>query len=283
MALRLAQEIGAEIVSVDSMQVYRGMDVGTAKPTPSERMLVPHRMIDLVEPESTFTVSRFQEVGRHYLTGGAPIIIVGGSGLHFRALVDPMTFAPFDQGVREDVEAIGTQEARRRLLDADPDAGTHVDLENPRRVARALEVLLLTGNTPSMRATSVEARAVAEYRAAVPFRAVGLDPGIELERRVRRRFERMLADGLFDEVARLTDRLGPTASQAVGYKQLIPAVRGEVSLGDATESAIRATLALAKRQRTYFRRDPRIRWVPWESDMDGRMRRVRHAFEERDR
>ncbi|MGH9166361.1 MAG: tRNA (adenosine(37)-N6)-dimethylallyltransferase MiaA [Acidimicrobiia bacterium] len=281
--LVLAEQLGAAIISVDSMQVYRGMDIGTAKPDAVERARVPHHLIDLVEPEEPFTVAEFQAAGREVLerleAETTPALIVGGSGLHFRALVDPLRFPPTDPGLRRELEALPPGEARDTLVAADPAAGRHVDLANPRRVVRALEVFRVTGGTPSQLATLPEARAVREYRPAIRFRAVGLDPGEELEERVVDRLQAMLGAGLLEEVAGLADRLGPTARQAVGYKELLPVVRGRAALEEGIEAARRASLELARHQRSYFRRDPRVRWVRWSADSEERSRLVREAVE----
>ena len=250
------------------MQVYRGMDIGTAKPSAAIRAQIPHRMVDIVDPSEELSAAEFQSIGRRAIAAAEEshgrVVIAGGSGLHFRALVDPLTFAPTDDAVRRRFEDLPPDEATDRLLAADPSAGDHVDLANPRRVVRALEILELTGETPTRRHTSEEAEAVRTYRSDLSFAGFGLDAGPRSAMRVERRFAVMLEDGLVDEVARLEPHLGRTASQAVGYKQLLPAVRGETAFTEATEDAIRATTALVKRQRTFFRRDPRIRWLPWE-------------------
>jgi tRNA dimethylallyltransferase len=164
---------------------------------------------------------------------------------------------------------------RAALVAADPEAAAHVDLENPRRIVRALEILRLGGGTPTQRARTPEARALAAYEPKIPFLGVGVDPGDAIGGRVERRFDAMLAAGLLDEVGRLRHRLGPTARQAVGYKELIRVVDDLAVLADARDAAVRATHALVKRQRTYFRRDPRIRWLPWQ---DGDRRRVDDAL-----
>ncbi len=281
--LALAVQHGGSIVSVDSMQVYRGMDIGTAKPTPEERVDVPHYMVDLVEPEDEFTVADFQAAGRCVLHGNVaagPFWIVGGSGLHFRALVDPMDFPPTDPEVRAGLSGLEHAELTAKLVGVDPDAASHVDLANPRRVVRALEIHELTGDTPSTRATRPEAAALREYRAMVEVRAVGFDPGEALPSRVEERCDRMLAAGLLEEVAVLAGRLGPTARQAVGYKELLPVVAGEIDVDEGRARVVAATLALAKRQRTFFRRDPRIRWLPWSDDPGSRVEQATEVFEE---
>ena len=250
------------------MQVYRGMDIGTAKAPGTVRKLIPHRMVDIVDPSEEYTVKQFQSEGRNAIDevvgDGGRVVIAGGSGLHFRALVDPMTFAPSDRGVREELEAKEPEQLRSQLLAHDPEAGAVVDLANPRRLIRALEVFALTGLTPSARATTDEARMIAAYEPLLPMAAFGIDPGDSLKERVSARFHGMLEAGLLQEVSSLDGTLGTTASQAVGYKELMPVVRGEVALETATEQAISATRALVKRQRTYFRRDPRIAWMSWQ-------------------
>jgi tRNA dimethylallyltransferase len=252
------------------MQVYRGMDIGTAKATEAMQAQIGHHLLDLVDPADDMSVAEFQKHGRRVLAElgqrSAPAVICGGSGLHFRSLVDPLEFPPNDLALRAEIDAIDPVEARERLVAADPAAAAHVDLANPRRVARALEVLELTGSTPSHRASLPEAAAVRDYRPRVAFVGVGLDPGPELKDGVIQRFDRMIEQGLLNEVRRLRPHLGRLAAQAVGYKELLPVVDGQRSLADGREAAIRATRALAKRQRTFFRRDPRIRWVAWDPD-----------------
>ena len=266
----VAERAGAEIVSVDSVQVYRGMDIGTAKPTAADRSRVPHHLIDVVDPERSFSVAEFQALGRSALTDvakrGRRAVIVGGSGLHFRSLVDPLVFPPTDDEVRADVEALSPDEARAELLSADPEVAEFVDLDNPRRVIRALEILRLTGVTPSERAATPEAEAIRTYEPEVPVVAVGVDPGGALPQRVQRRFDRMLADGLVDEVSGLRGRLGPTAATAVGYREMMRVVEGEWDLETGRKRSIDATTSLARRQRTYHRRDPRIQWLGWQDD-----------------
>jgi tRNA dimethylallyltransferase len=275
---------GAEIVSVDSMQVYRGMDIGTAKPSREEQARVPHHLVDIADPEDRFTVARFQEAGREALAELARrdtrALIVGGSGLHFRSLVDPMRFPGHDDDVRRIIDALDPGEARRRLLDADPDAGGFVDLANPRRVARALEILHVGGGTPSERAVGPDAQALRAYEAETPFVVVGVDPGDLLPARVETRLDRMLEAGWLGEVRALRHRLGPTAAQAVGYRELRRVVDGEWTLEHARERVLGANTSLARRQRTFHRRDPRIAWVEWDDDSNTMATRVLRALEE---
>lgn len=284
MALALAESAGAEIVSVDSMQIYRGMDIGTAKPSPAQQARVRHYLIDLADPAEAYSAAEFQREGRQVLAELAgrdlPVLIVGGSGLHFRALVDPFRFPPHDPAVRREVEALPPAEAAAALLAGDARAGEHLDLANPRRVARALEILRLTGRTPSERYTGPEAEAVREYRPLFPMVAVGSDPGEGLAARVEARLDAMLAAGLLDEVQRLAPFLGPTAAQAVGYKELLPVVRGEASVEEGRARALAATRGLAGRQRTFFRRDPRLRWLEWHDEPARRAAAAGAVFEE---
>ncbi|HEY5727458.1 MAG TPA: tRNA (adenosine(37)-N6)-dimethylallyltransferase MiaA, partial [Acidimicrobiia bacterium] len=211
-AIRLAEERGADIVSVDSMQVYRGMDIGTAKPDAGDRDRVRHHMLDLVEPEVEFTVADYQAAGVEVLdrlaSVGRPAILVGGSGLHFRSLVDPIHPAPTDPELRAELEAASVDDLVDELRRHDPHAGAVLDLANPRRVVRAVEVLRLTGATPTQRAGATPD--LVGYRPARPFVAVGLDSGDSLASRVDHRLQAMVDVGLLDEVRRLRHRLGRT-------------------------------------------------------------------------
>ena len=278
-AMSLAERMGAEIVSVDSVQVYRGMNIGAAKPSTLMQARVRHHMIDLVDPDESFTVADFQRRARGIIADAtSPLIICGGSGLHFRAVVDPFTFPPHDPTIRAALDRLSPDAARARLLEADPKAGHHLDLSNPRRVARALEVLSLIGCTPAERAEDPRRAQVNNYEAMVPFRAVGLDPGENIRGRVSARLRAMQRAGFLDEVMGLAGRMGTTASQAVGYRQLLPVVRGEITEEEGFRQAERATLALVKRQRTFFRRDPRIQWLAWSSNPDERLAKAWEAF-----
>jgi tRNA dimethylallyltransferase len=266
------------------MQVYRGMDIGTAKASAVMRREVPHHLIDLVEPEEDLPVAVFQKIGRDALDDIAgrhlTAVICGGSGLHFRSLIDPLEFPPSDPEVRRAIEALGDASARGRLERIDPEAAEHVDMANPRRVVRALEIAEITGLTPSARSATKEAEAVRRYQSVRDVVIIGVDPGDELAARVERRFDEMLRQGLLDEVASLQDRMGRLARQAVGYKELLPVVAGRHSLSEGRAAAISATRALAKRQRTFFRRDPRINWITWDPNPKRRLDRAYTVLEE---
>jgi len=280
MAIEIADRIGAEILSVDSMQVYRGMDVGTAKPTIIERRGVPHHMIDVAEPSQEFSVADFRRMGRKVLDSiESPVVVTGGSGLHFRALVDPMSFAPTDPAQRAELEQSSLQSLLTELEDADPVAGRHVDLANKRRVVRAVEIYRLTGETPSERASSAEAEELDKYVPEVSFTAVGVDPGGNVDERIERRLADMRSGGLVEEVRALGQRLGRTARSAVGYKEILEYLDGNLSLDEAFDAIERNTRKLAKKQRTWFQRDPRIRWIPWMDDESERVDRAMEVLE----
>lgn len=284
LAMRVARRWEAEILSVDSVQVYREMDIGTAKPSIAEQAEIRHHMIDVTPPEVDYSVADFQREARiameEVLARRTPLVVVGGSGLYFRALVDPLEFPPVDQEIRGEVGLLRDDEAVKKLLAADPKAGAHVDLSNPRRVRRAIEVFLIGSGTPSERASGPSAERVRNYRPIRPFLALGTDPGSNVESRIERRFDMMMEAGLLAEVSRLADRLGRNASMAVGYRQLLPVVDGKAELAKGKEDTIKATISLAKRQRTYFRRDVRIHWLDWNKNPRARWRAVRDAIKE---
>jgi tRNA dimethylallyltransferase len=267
--MEIARRVGAVIFSVDSMQAYRGMDIGTAKPSSADRREVPHELIDIADPEVDLTVPVFQRLAAERIeTYDRPILVVGGSGLHFRSIVDPLTFAPHDPEVRAGIEQLEEAVAVDRLVEADPAAGRHVDLRNPRRVTRALEVFELTGMGPSARAERPEAVAVREYRPLRPFVGIGVDPGDDISERVTARVEVMMDAGLMDEVTGLAPRLGRNASQAVGYAELLEVIAGKATLGEAIEAIATNTMKLVRRQRTWFRRDPRVTWLTPDIDTE---------------
>ena len=156
------------------MQVYRGMDIGTAKPSLQDRARVTHHMVDIVDPEERYTVARFQRDAREVLASAVgPVVITGGSGLHFRSVVDPLRFPGEDPALRDAIAALPAAEAETRLLEIDPEAAVHVDLANPRRVARALEVAMIEDRSPTARAASPQREAVARYQPEFPFAAIG--------------------------------------------------------------------------------------------------------------
>ncbi len=263
------------------MQVFRGMDIGTAKPDPDTRRRFTYHLVDVADPSDEYTVAEFQAVGTKVLdridSSGGAVVIAGGSGLHFRSLVDPLEFPPTDAELRTELESATAEDLREELTGVDPTAAEVIDMANPRRVLRAVEIMRLTGATPTARAVSDQARAVQRYQPLRSFTAIGVDPGPAIRQRIEERFDAMLDDGLVGEVGALAPTLGRTARRAVGYRELLPVIEGDQDLGAAREEAIMATASLVKRQRTYFRRDPRIRWIPWHHEAE---QVLRSAFDQ---
>jgi tRNA dimethylallyltransferase len=271
-SLRVAERLGAEIVSVDSTTVYRGMDVGTAKPSREQRARVPHHLLDVVEPSQGFTVAEYQRLAREAIgdisARGRRALLVGGSGLYFRAIVDDLVFPPTDPGVRDGLEreaaAVGARTLHGRLAEIDPVAAERIEPDNVRRTVRALEVNELTGRPFSSFAEAWERYPPERVRAA----------GIELPRpmlaeRIERRVRRQLDDGWLKEVEDLVRRGFEgwlTASQAIGYAEFARHLDGTLSLEDAIAQTVKRTRALARRQLAWFRRDPRIRRFPADED-----------------
>lgn len=263
-SIRLARRLGAEIVLVDSMTVYRGMDVGTAKPSPEERAGVPHHLLDVADPVEPFSVARFQVLAREALAGirdrGRPALLVGGSGLYYRAVVDDLEFPGTDSAVRGVLQAeaavIGPEALHRRLAGFDPRAAAGMEPSNARRAVRALEVAALTGRPFSSFARAWDRYPVDRVRAA----GVTMPPDV-LRARIEARVRRHIDGGLVDEVRGLLDRgFAVTATQAIGYVEMAEHLAGRCGLEEAAERMVRRTRSLARRQLAWFRRDPRIRW-----------------------
>ena len=271
-SLILAQRLGAEIMSVDSMLVYRGMDVGTAKPTDADRARVAHHLIDVVDPSEPFSVARYQELAKAAIADirsrGRRPLLVGGSGLYLRAAVDELAFPGTDADVRasfeEEATRVGALAMHGRVERTDPVAAARIEPGNVRRSIRALEVMELTGRPFSSFATSWETFEPGRVRAA----GVTIDRSI-LGRRIEMRIQAMVETGLLDEVRGLVGRgFGPwlTSAQAIGYAELSRHLAGELSLEDAIAATVKRTKALARRQMAFLRRDPRIRWVAASED-----------------
>ena len=253
---------GAEIVALDSMQVYRGMDIGTATPTDDEQAEVPHHLIDLVEASEEFAVAEFQATARTVIddirSRGAVPVLVGGTGLYVRAVIDGLQMPGRYPEVRAELEAeTDTESLHRRLVALDPVAAARMEPSNRRRIVRALEVTLGSG-----RPFSSYGPGLAHYP-ATPFVQVGLRWDRErLDERIAARYQRQLADGFLDEVRALAERpISRTAAQALGYKELLAHLRGEATLDEALDLAVTRTRRFARRQERWFRRDPRIRWL----------------------
>ena len=262
MAIARAREPDVELVSVDSMQVYRGMDIGTAKPTAAERAEVPHHVLDLVDPSEDFSVIAHQAAVRDALADIAErekrAILVGGTGLYVRAIVDGLTIPGQWPDVRAELEAEAhTAALHEQLRHLDPVAATRMEPSNRRRIVRALEVTIGSGQPFSSFGPGLET-----YDRDVPFQLAGLrtDRATRAEA-IERRFHAMLDAGLLDEVRALAQRpLSRTAGQALGYKGLLRHVEDGAPLDECVAEAIARTRQFARRQEAWFRRDPRIRW-----------------------
>jgi len=270
LALALARrDPTIELVSVDSMQVYRGMDVGTAKPSPAEQAEVPHHLIDVADPWDDYTVARFAAAARTAIAGiearGHRPLLVGGTGLYLRAIVDELAVPGRFPEVRAELEDDpDTGALHRRLTDLDPVAAGRMEPTNRRRVVRALEVTVGSGRPFSSFGPGLDAYPPTR------FRIVGVAlPHEVVVRRIEDRYQAQMAAGFLDETRRLLGGprgLSRTARQALGYAELIDHLGGGVSLEEAVELAVRRTRRFARRQASWFRRDPRIRWLEAADD-----------------
>ncbi|MGH8986632.1 MAG: tRNA (adenosine(37)-N6)-dimethylallyltransferase MiaA [Acidimicrobiia bacterium] len=271
LALAVAACFGdVEIVSVDSMQVYRGLDIGTAKPSEAERAAVPHHLVDVAEPSEQWSVARFQAAARGAVAAiearGRRALLVGGTGLYVQAVVDDLRFPGEDLDLRAELEAWtsepgGVAAAYAELSERDPEAAERIDAHNARRIVRALEVIRLTGQPFSSFGTGLGQFGPTAF----PVRMAGVWlPRAVLGERIAARFEYMRRAGLVEEVRRLAavnGELSRTAKQAIGYKEVLAHLEGdEPSLDAALDAAVRRTRSFARRQRMWFRRDPRITW-----------------------
>ena len=264
LALEVAGALGdVEIVSIDSMQVYRGLDVGTAKPSRAERAAVCHHLIDVADPDDEWSVARFQREARAAVAEiaqrGHRALLVGGTGLYLQAVIDPLNFPPEDRAVRDAILA-RTDDTYAELTRRDPDAAATIEPGNTRRIARALEVIEVTG-----RPFSSFGRGLHEFGATVFPVALGgvWLPRAVLNERVLRRVHAMRDAGFVEEVRELRTRgaLSRTAAQAIGYREVLAHLDGdEPSLELALDAVVARTRRFARRQRMWFRRDPRIRW-----------------------
>jgi tRNA dimethylallyltransferase len=264
LAVGLAQRLGGQVVNADSMQLYRGMDIGTAKPDLTERGEVPHHLLDLWHVRQPASVAEYRDRARAEIDRlrGAGIVplLVGGSGLYVRAVVDDLDFPGTDADVRArwegELAAVGPAALHERLEVLDPAAAAVVLPTNGRRIVRALEVIELTGGP--FRAS------LPEPRPHYPVVAIGLDGDpADLDERVALRVERMWAAGFVSEVEALAAdglREGPTASRALGYAQVLAQLDGTLSPDEARERTVTTTRRFVRRQRSWFRRDPSLTW-----------------------
>jgi len=265
LSLRLARALGGEIVNADSMQLYRGMDIGTAKLGPAARAGLPHHLLDIWEVTRTASVSEYQQLARAAIAeirgrGRIPIL-VGGSGLYVRAAIDNLEFPGTDPALRDGLEAelaeLGAAALHARLACADPAAAAAILPGNGRRIVRALEVIQLSGRPFSA--------TLPGYESVYPAVQIGLRlPRAELDRRIADRVGQMWQAGFVAEVRDLAGcglRAGRTASRALGYAQVLRFLAGEWPEERAAAETVRATRRFARRQEAWFRRDPRIQWL----------------------
>jgi tRNA dimethylallyltransferase len=269
----LALEIGRthpdiELVSIDSMQVYRGMDIGTAKASAAERAEVPHHLIDLADPHEEFTVARFQLEFQGVIAAieerNHRALLVGGTGLYLRAVVDGLSIPGRYPDVLPEFEGTETMQLHAKLSDLDPVAAARMEPGNRRRIVRALEVTVGSGKQFSSYGPGLEAYP------STPFRLVGVSlPTALVSDRIAARYRHQLESGFVEEVRALASRpqgMSRTAAQALGYRELLAHARGDTGLDEAIDEAIRRTRQFARRQRAWFRRDPRIEWLTAEAD-----------------
>jgi tRNA dimethylallyltransferase len=272
LAVDLALQLGGEVINADSMQLYRGMDIGTAKLTLEERRGVPHHLLDVWDVTETASVAEYQDLAdaviTHITASGRVPVLVGGSGLYVRAALGDLDFPGTDEAIRERLEAQlaahGPAPLYDRLRAADPVAAAVILPGNGRRIVRALEVIELSGRPFSA--------TMPGYDGGRPAIQLGLQVDrAELDRRIEARVDRMWAAGFETEVRQLAARGlrdGKTASRALGYQQMLRYLDGELTRDQARDETVRATRRFARRQESWFRRDPRVRWL----DADGRLR-----------
>jgi len=269
LAIKLAHEINGEIISADSMQIYRGMDIGTAKPTMEERQGIPHYLIDIVDPDEEYSVAHFQRDAKNcikeILNRGKVPIVAGGTGLYINSLVYNINFSETtaDWEYRKQLEEIardkGPEELHRFLQKVDPVSAEKIHPNNIKRVIRALEVFKTTGKPISQH--QLESRTEKpEYE----FKIFGLEMDRKiLYERINKRVDKMMEMGLYEEVEGLLEKYSPdlVSLQGIGYKEIISAIKGEYSLEEAVEKIKLNTRHLAKRQITWFKKTENLRWI----------------------
>lgn len=267
LGLALAHHLDGEVVNVDSMQLYRGMDIGTAKLSVEEREGIPHHQLDVLSVTDTASVAAYQQAAvadvNDILSRGKTPVIVGGSMMYAQALLDEWQFPPTQREVREKYyarqEEIGTQALHRELASVDPEAANIIEENDPRRIVRALEVIELTGQP--FRASQPDKTAAYRWHA----RVFGLRAETDwYAERIRLRTRTMFQQGLVDEVRELLQHglvADSTAGRAIGYAQVLAHFAGQLNLDEAEEKTLIATRQYARRQRSWFRRDKRITWL----------------------
>jgi tRNA dimethylallyltransferase len=267
LALEVAEKFDGEVINADSMQLYRGMDIGTAKLTVEERHGIPHHLLDILTVDQDASVAQYQGLARAAVDEirerGKSAIIVGGTGLYIKSIIDEMNFPETDPALRkrleDEAELLGTAELYSRLRVLDPEAAAAIEPANTRRIIRALEVIEVTGEPYS---ANLPSDTSLRYPDALHF-------GLAMERanlapRIETRVHRMFEQGLVEEVRSLISQgllAGTTAQRAIGYAQVISFINGEISLEQAIEETIIATRQYVRRQETWFKRDQRIQWI----------------------
>ena len=270
LAVALAKQLDGEVISCDSMQIYKRMDIGTAKPTSEEMEGIPHHMLDVAEPGEDFSVSRYCEMAdpilQDILRRGKTAIVAGGTGLYMDALIRGNTFAPYPStGMREKLEAQADRDGMEAMLalltSIDPEAAAKLHLKDRKRILRALEVFYETGSTITEHNKKTQ-QIPPKYNPI--WLALEDEDRAQLYARIDRRVDTMLQMGLIAEIRELLDEgidERSTAMQAIGYKEFVTSLRGENSLEDAVVQVQQASRHYAKRQLTWFRRNPQIRWI----------------------
>jgi tRNA dimethylallyltransferase len=272
-AFALAEQLGGEIISADSMQVYRGMDIGTAKPSPEERTRVPHHLVDVVELTEPFDAAGFAALARQaeqeILSRGRVPIFCGGTGLYLKAHLDGLGDAPPpDASLRQELEAAPLPDLLHELERHDPATFARIDRRNPRRVIRAVEVLRLTGR-PFSQQRADWSQPVSSTLKHGPRLFGFIRTAEDLRGRIETRVDNMFASGLVEETRQLLRRgleRNKTAMQAIGYRQVVEYLRGDRPLADTLELVKTKTRQFAKRQLTWFRHQFPVEWMPVEGD-----------------
>ena len=270
LSIELAKRYNGEILSCDSMQIYRGMTIGTAKPTPEETEGIPHHMIDVIDPGEAFSVGRYVEMAdpilQDILSRGKTCIIVGGTGLYVDSLIAGRSFAPFPEtGKRQELEAMADEQGNEAVIELlrgfDPDSADRLHPSDRRRIIRAAEVYLETGKTITQH--NLETQAIPPKYSPL---WLGLDfiDRAELYARIDKRVDIMMQDGLIEEIQGLLAAGTPptaTSLQAIGYKEPMAALRGEMTMDEAVDKIKQESRRYAKRQLTWFRRNKDIHWI----------------------
>ena len=270
MSVELAGILGAEIVNADSMQIYKYMDIGTAKPDMEERCGIPHHLIDIIEPDEQFSVARFCELAKEAIDSvhrkGKPVVMVGGTGLYVDSLVNNIQFSEIDadEGYRNKMEALaeekGNEHIHGMLMKIDPESGSKIAVADRKRIVRALEVYHLTGKTITWH--NEQSRSVPSPYNTTMF-AIDVDREV-LYDKINRRVDIMIEKGLVDEVKKIMDMgisVESTAMQAIGYKEIAEYLDGNITLEEAIDKIKQGSRRYAKRQLTWYRRNERVNWI----------------------